>query len=134
MTKIVQGWPADVPGSRRLAQVQENDKVVLIYATFPTMEAAEEAGSRLVDQRLAACVNIWPGMTSIYIWQGERQRDSEVVMVIKTQAALADAAMAEGKRLHPYTNPAFLVLPVEAGAPDFLRWITEQTRQPAGQG
>jgi periplasmic divalent cation tolerance protein len=134
MTKIVQGWPADVPGWRRLAQVQENDKVVLIYATFPTMEAAEEAGSRLVDQRLAACVNIWPGMTSIYIWQGERQRDNEVVMVIKTQAALADAAIAEAKAHHPYTNPAFLVLPVAAGAPDFLRWIAEQTQQPAGQG
>jgi len=113
--------------------VQENDKAVLIYSTFPTMEAAEEAGERLVDQSLAACVNIWPGMTSIYVWQGERHRDSEVVMVIKTRAALAEAAIEEAKRQHPYTNPAFLVLPVESGAPDFLRWICEQTR-PAGQG
>ena len=113
--------------------MQENDKAVLIYSTFPTEEAAEVAGGQLVDQGLAACVNIWPGMTSIYVWQGERHRDSEVVMVIKTRSALADAAIAEAKRHHPYTNPAFLTLPVESGAPDFLRWIAEQTRQPAGQ-
>ncbi|MCL4766818.1 MAG: divalent cation tolerance protein CutA [Hyphomicrobiaceae bacterium] len=113
--------------------MQENDKAVLIYSTFPTKEAAEEAGGRLVDQALAACVNIWPGMTSIYLWQGERHRDSEAVMVIKTRAGLADAAIAEAKRHHPYTNPAFLVLPVESGAPDFLRWIGEQTQRPAGQ-
>lgn len=112
--------------------MQENDKAVLIYSTFPTAEAAEAAGTRLVDQALAACVNIWPGMTSIYVWQGQRQRDSEVVMVIKTRAALADAAIAEAKSQHPYGNPAFLVLPVQSGAPDFLRWIAEQTQQ-AGQ-
>lgn len=111
--------------------MQENDKAVLIYSTFPTAEAAEQAGTTLVDQGLAACVNIWPGMTSIYIWQGERQRDSEAVMVIKTRAAIAEAAISEARRHHPYSNPAFLVLPVEAGAPDFLMWIAEQTRQAA---
>jgi len=111
--------------------VQENDKAVLIYSTYPTTEAAEQTGTWLVDQGLAACVNIWPGMTSIYIWQGERQRDNEVVMVIKTRASLAEAAIAEAKSQHPYTNPAFLVLPVESGAPDFLRWIMEQTRASA---
>jgi len=113
--------------------VQENDKAVLIYATFPTLESAETVGTRLVDQGLAACVNIWQGMTSIYVWQGERHRDSEVVMVIKTRAAIADTAIAEAKRHHPYTNPAFLTLPVESGAPDFLKWIAEQTRQPAAR-
>lgn len=110
--------------------MQENDKAVLIYSTFPTAEAAEQAGTHLVDQGLAACVNIWPGMTSIYMWQGERQRDSEVVMVIKTRSKVAQAAIAEARRHHPYTNPAFLVLPVESGAPEFLRWIAEQTHEP----
>ena len=107
--------------------MQENDKAVLIYSTFPTPEAAENAGSKLVDQGLAACINILPGMTSIYTWQGQRQRDSEAVMVIKTRKALADAAIAEARRHHPYDNPAFVVLPVEGGSPDFLRWIAEQT-------
>ena len=107
--------------------MQENDKAVLIYSTFPTPEAAEIAGTHLVDQGLAACVNILPGMTSIYIWEGQRQRDSEAVMVIKTRQGLADTVIAEARRHHPYANPAFLVLPVEGGAPDFLRWIAEQT-------
>ena len=106
--------------------MQENDKAVLIYSTFPTPEAAEIAGGVLVDQGLAACVNIWPGMTSLYIWQGQRHRDNEAVMVIKTRAALADAAIVEAKRHHPYYSPAFLILAGEGGAPDFLRWIAEQ--------
>ena len=113
--------------------MQENDKAVLIYSTFPTPESAETAGGALVDTGLAACVNILPGMTSIYVWQGERHRDSEAVMVIKTRAVLADAAIAEARRLHPYTNPAFLVLPVQSGSPDFLRWIAEQTARKASR-
>ncbi len=107
--------------------MQENDKAVLIYATFPTAEIAETIGGMLVDQKLAACVNIWPGMTSIYIWQGQRQRDNEAVMVIKTRETLADSAIAEARRQHPYDNPAFLVLPVVSGSQDFLGWIAEQT-------
>jgi periplasmic divalent cation tolerance protein len=54
-------------------------------------------------------------------------------MVIKTRAVLADAAIAEARRLHPYTNPAFLVLPVQSGSPDFLRWIAEQTARKASR-
>lgn len=107
--------------------MQENDKAVLIYSTFPSPEAAETAGTKLVNQGLAACINIIPGMTSIYIWEGQLQRDSEAVMVIKTRKSLADAAIAEARRHHPYDNPAFVVLPVEGGSADFLRWITEQT-------
>jgi periplasmic divalent cation tolerance protein len=114
----------------RLAQVQENDKPVLVYSTFPSVEAAETAGAVLVDGGLAACVNILPGMISIYVWQDARHRDSEAVMIIKTQSRLADAAIAEARRLHPYTNPAFLVLPVEGGSADFLAWIAEQTGSP----
>jgi periplasmic divalent cation tolerance protein len=110
--------------------VQENDKPVLVYSTFPSAEAAETVGASLVDGGLAACVNILAGMTSIYIWQGARHRDSEVVMIIKTRARLADSAIAEARRLHPYTNPAFLVLPVEGGSADFLAWIAQQTASP----
>jgi periplasmic divalent cation tolerance protein len=74
-------------------QLQENDKPVLVYATFPSGEVAETMGRQLVEQRLAACVNILPGMTSIYRWEGVIERDSEVVMIVKTRASLAEAAM-----------------------------------------
>jgi len=108
-----------------------NDKPVLIYATFPSPEEAERIGGALVDQGLAACVNILPGMTAIYVWEGKRNRDSEAAMIVKTRASLADAAIAAGRKLHPYANPAFVVLPIEGGSADFLAWIEEQTRSGA---
>ena len=57
--------------------MRENDKPVLIYSTFPSAAEAERVGGALVDQGLAACVNIFPGMTAIYVWEGKRQRESE---------------------------------------------------------
>lgn len=107
-----------------------NDKPVLVYATFPSAEEAERTGGSLVERGLAACVNIFPGMTSIYIWEGKRERGSEAAMLIKTRASLAERAIAEARKLHPYSNPAFLVLPVSGGSEDFLRWIAEQTAKP----
>jgi periplasmic divalent cation tolerance protein len=110
--------------------LDENDKPVLIYSTYPSPAEAERIGGMLVDRGLAACVNILSGMTAIYIWDGKRQRDAETVMLIKTRASLADTAIAESCKLHPYTNPAFVVLPIEGGAADFLRWIAKQTAKP----
>jgi periplasmic divalent cation tolerance protein len=110
------------------------DKLVLVYATFPTTAAAELAGGRLVEEGLAACVNIIPGMVSIYRWEGRRHRDEEVVMLVKTRAALAQQVIAAGARDHPHDNPAFLVLPVEGGAPAFMSWVEAQTAAAAGRG
>jgi periplasmic divalent cation tolerance protein len=110
--------------------LRENDKPVLIYSTFPSAEEAERIGGALVDRGLAACVNIFPGMTAIYVWEGKRQRESEAAMIIKTRGSLASEAIAEARKLHPYTNPALLVLPVTGGSEDFMRWIAEQTAKP----
>ena len=118
------------PSLIRLAQLQENDKPVLIYSTCPSAAEAERIGTVLVDRGLAACVNILPGMTAIYIWEGKRQRDAEAAMIVKTRASLADTAIAEARKLHPYSNPAFVMLPIDGGSEDFLRWIAEQTAQP----
>ena len=105
----------------------ENDKPVLIYSTFPSAAEAERVGGALVDRGLAACVNIYPGMTAIYVWEGKRQRETETALIIKTRAALASQVVAEARKLHPYSNPALLILPIEGGSEDFLRWIAEQT-------
>jgi periplasmic divalent cation tolerance protein len=107
--------------------VQENDKPVLVYSTFPSGEVAETVGRQLVEQRLAACVNILPGMTSIYRWEGKIARDSEAVMIIKTRESLADAVIAAVTSRHPYTNPALLVIPVENGAAPYLAWLLAET-------
>jgi periplasmic divalent cation tolerance protein len=107
--------------------LQANDKPVLVYSTFPSPEEAERVGGLLVDRGLAACVNVFPGMTAIYVWEGKRQRERETAMLIKTRQGLAGQVVAETRKLHPYANPALLVLPIEGGAEDFLRWIAEQT-------
>lgn len=112
--------------------MQENDKAVLVYTTFPGPEAAETVGGALVDSGLAACVNIIPGMTSIYVWQGSRHRDNEAVMIVKTRASLAERVMAEIKARHSYDNPALVVLPVDGGSPEFLGWIMGQTEGALG--
>ncbi len=111
--------------------MQQNDKAVLVYMTFPTPEAAEEVGGALVEAGLAACVNILPAMTSIYVWNGARHRDAEAVMIIKTRESLADTVIAETRRRHPYENPAILLLPVSGGSEPFLAWILAQTESPA---
>jgi periplasmic divalent cation tolerance protein len=108
--------------------LQENDKPVLVYATFPSLAEAEKVGGELVERGLAACVNLFPGMTSIYIWEGKRARGEETAMLIKTRAALAERVVVEARKLHSYSNPALLVLPVEGGSQAFMAWIAEQTR------
>ncbi len=107
-----------------------NDKPVLIYSTFPSVADAEMVGAELVERGLAACVNILPGMTSIYIWQGQRHRDSEAVMLVKTRKELSDRVIAAVRGLHPHANPALLVIPIDGGSADFLAWIMAST-QPA---
>jgi periplasmic divalent cation tolerance protein len=107
--------------------LQTNEKLVLIYSTYASPAEAERIGERLIDRGLAACVNIFPGMTSIYVWEGQRQRQSETAMLIKTRAALAAQVIAEVRALHSYGNPALLVLPIVEGSPDFLNWIAAQT-------
>ena len=107
--------------------MQENDKPVLIYSTFPSAEAAESVGRALVEQRLAACVNIIAGMTSIYHWEGRIERASEAVMIIKTRKALTEAAIAVARERHPYTNPALLVVLIEGGSAEYLAWLLEET-------
>ena len=112
-------------------QLDQDDRPVLIYSTYPSAAEAERIGGALVDRGLAACVNIFSGMTAIYIWEGKRQRDTEAAMLIKTRASLAGTVVAEARKLHPYANPAFVVLPIDGGSADFLRWIAEQTAKPA---
>src|SRR5262249_10454281 len=82
------------------------DRAVFVYTTFPSVVEAEKAGNALVGARLAACVNILPGMISVYRWQGAVERAEEAVMIVKTRASLAEAVRASVKATHPYNTPA----------------------------
>jgi periplasmic divalent cation tolerance protein len=102
------------------------ERAVFVYTTYPTLVEAERAGRTLVERRLAACVNILPGMISHYRWQGAIERGEEVVMIVKTRAALAEAVGAAVKEDHSYTTPAIAVLAIEGGNADYLSWITAE--------
>jgi periplasmic divalent cation tolerance protein len=101
---------------------------VFVYTTYPSVVEAEQAGRALVEQRLCACVNILPGMVSLYRWQGKIDRGEEVVMIIKTRASLAEPVRAAVKQMHSYSTPAILVLPVENVDPDYHAWIVAETK------
>ena len=105
-----------------------DSEFVFVYSTFPDEAAARRVGESLVTQRLAACVNIYPPMHSIYEWQGNLESGPEVAAFIKTRRALVDAVMMAARPLHPYTVPCFLVLPISAGNDDYLAWAHGQTK------
>ena len=96
---------------------------LVVLVTVPDFETARRMGHTLVGERLAACVNIVPGLTSIYHWEGEVAEDSELLLLIKTRRERYGALEARIKELHPYTLPEVLALPVYNGSVDYLRWI-----------
>jgi periplasmic divalent cation tolerance protein len=108
------------------------ERAVLVYTTYPTIVEAEQAGRSIVERRLAACVNILPGMVSHYWWQGSVERGEEVVMIIKTRASLAGRVGAAVKEMHSYTTPAVMVLPIETVDPAYLGWLMAETEAAAG--
>jgi periplasmic divalent cation tolerance protein len=108
----------------------EMERAVFVYTTYPSIVEAEAAGRALVEQRLAACVNILPGMISHYRWQGAIERAEETVMLIKTRASLAEAVRAEVKARHSYETPAILVLPIESVDQTYLAWVMAETDSP----
>jgi periplasmic divalent cation tolerance protein len=103
------------------------ERAVLVYTTWPSIVEAEAAARKLVEQRLAAGVNILPGMISHYWWQGKMERAEETGMIVKTRVALAEAVRALIKDLHSYTTPAIMVLPVESLDAAYHRWIVTET-------
>ena len=103
------------------------ERAVFVYTTYPSLVEAERIGRALLERRLAACVNILPGMISHYGWQGAIKRGEEVVMIVKTRASLAEDVRAVVKEMHSYTTPAILVLPIEGGEPGYLDWLMKET-------
>ena len=110
------------------------ERAVFVYTTYPSVVEAEQAGRAIVERRLAAGVNILPGMISHYWWQGALERGEEVVMIIKTRASLAEAVRQAVKEMHSYTTPAILVIPLESVDHAYLNWIMAETEPATKQG
>ena len=107
------------------------ERAVIVYVTFPSLPEAERIGRAAVERRLAACVNILPGMVSFYWWEGALERGEEVVAIFKTRASCAERLAAAVKEMHPYTTPAIVTLPIEGGDASYLQWLATETREEA---
>jgi periplasmic divalent cation tolerance protein len=105
------------------------ERAVFVYTTWPSIVEAEQAGRALVERRLCACVNILPGMVSLYWWQGVIERGEEVVMIIKTRAALAEDVCGAVKEMHSYTTPAVVVMPLESVDAAYHAWLLAETEK-----
>jgi periplasmic divalent cation tolerance protein len=99
----------------------------LVYTTLPDAEAALALGEALVRERLAACVNVIPGIRSVYAWEGAVAQGEEVVALFKTREGCAPALRAALKARHPYETPVILELEVTAADPATAAWIVAET-------
>jgi periplasmic divalent cation tolerance protein len=107
--------------------MQAPENIRLLYCTCPDTDTAQRIARALVEQRLAACVNIVPGLRSIYRWKGEVQDDAECLLLIKTRESRVEALAESIRRLHPYELPEVIAVPVVAGLAPYLDWIRENT-------
>lgn len=95
------------------------------FVTAPNQEEAKSLARLVLQQRLAACVNILDSVTSMYWWKGEIQEDSEVLLMIKTQADLVEPLIEAVRSTHSYEVCEVISLPIEAGNPAYLKWIQD---------
>jgi periplasmic divalent cation tolerance protein len=107
--------------------------VRLAITTTGSEQEARDLAHALVDEKLAACVNILPGVESIYRWRGAVESAGECMLLIKTTAARLEAVEATVKQLHSYELPEFLVLAPESGSVGYLAWVTESVRTEAAE-
>jgi periplasmic divalent cation tolerance protein len=99
---------------------------LIVFMTVPDAEAGAAIARVLVDEKLAACVNILPHIRSIYSWQGKVSDEGEALCLIKTRAALYDRLRERATELHPYAVPELLAVSPSAGNDAYLRWIADQ--------
>jgi periplasmic divalent cation tolerance protein len=104
------------------------DDIRIVYVTCPDPETGEAIAGRLVEERLAACVNVVPGLRSVYRWRGEIEIDDEVLLLIKTAAARFEALCRRVRELHPDEVPEIVAVPVAEGLDDYLQWVRDETR------
>ncbi|MEX0686447.1 MAG: divalent-cation tolerance protein CutA [Balneolales bacterium] len=98
-----------------------------VYITTSNTDEARTIGSLLVEEKLAACVNIIDSMKSIYWWEGEIQEDQESILIAKTTEEHITTLTNRVKELHSYDCPCVVAMPIETGNPEYLKWIGDST-------
>jgi len=100
---------------------------IVVLITVPSSEEGEKIAKALVEKRLVACVNIVPGLSSIYHWQGKICDEKELLLVAKTRDSLFERLKHEVKSIHSYKVPEIIALPIVKGSKEYLDWIDEST-------
>jgi len=100
---------------------------VAVLVTTSSAEEGERLALALVEERLAACVNVVGPIRSVYRWQGSVERAEEYLLIVKTRRAVFAAVSARVQELHSYTTPEIVALPIEAGAESYLAWLADST-------
>ena len=100
---------------------------VIVLTTLPADADGRAFGRTLVEERLAACVNLLPVMDSVYRWEGQVEHDTERQVIVKTSRDRVAALWERIRELHPYETPEFVVLNIQDGSDAYLRWIGEST-------
>src|SRR5882672_1823164 len=101
---------------------------VVVLSAVGAPPDAQRIARALVEERLAACVNVVPGVVSVYRWKGAVEQEGELILVIKTMAQQVDALKARLLELHPYELPEVVVIPIGGGHQAYLEWIAQQVR------
>lgn len=101
---------------------------IVVYVTVPNKELGKKLAGSIVKEKLAACVNLVPGVESVYEWQGEIQTDSEELLIIKTRESLLEALKEHVKANHEYDVPEVIAMPIVGGSPQYLEWLKNSTR------
>ena len=105
-----------------------NFETIIVFITAPSSEVADEIAEVLLEGKLAACVNVIPGVRSIYTWKGKREVDQEVLMVVKSRAVLFENKLVPAvQKVHPYDVPEIIALPVVLGSQSYLEWVQSET-------
>ncbi|KAA3476638.1 protein CutA, chloroplastic-like [Gossypium australe] len=101
---------------------------IVVYVTVPNREAGRKLAGSIVKEKLAACVNIVPGLESVYLWEGKINSDPEEMLIIKTRQSLLEALTEHVKANHEYDVPEVIALPITGGSPQYLEWLKNSTR------
>ena len=102
---------------------------ILAFVTVSSKKEAKEIANVLVKDRLVACVNIVPGIVSVYTWQGKKEKSNEVLLIIKSRKTLFKKLARKVKQLHSYDVPEVISIPILDGNKDYLHWIRQNTGQ-----
>jgi periplasmic divalent cation tolerance protein len=103
----------------------------LVLCTVPNRECAEQIAEALVAEQLAACVNIIPGIASVYRWKGGMEKDEELLLLIKTSQSTYESLEQRIRALHPYELPEIIAVSIQAGQKDYIKWIENSLTTPS---